>query len=46
MIDDSWRWNAVDVDCGQVSWGAGNEVVKVNPDGTLKTVSSLRCALH
>lgn len=46
VIDDSWKWNAVDVDCSQVTWGSGNEIVTVNSDGTLKTVSSLKCALH
>lgn len=44
VVDGSWEYGPTDVrDCSQVTWGTGNEVVKVNPDGTLTTVRALRC---
>ncbi len=44
VVDDSWVWGAVDVqDCRQVTWGAGNEVVSVNADGTLRSMGTLGC---
>lgn len=44
VVDDSWDFGPVDVaNCGVVSWGAGNEIVEVNTDGSLTSVGSLGC---
>ena len=44
IVDDSWEYGPTDVtSCGQVAWGAGNEIVRVNPDGSLTSVAPLRC---
>lgn len=46
IVDDAWHYGPVynRTACGQISWGAGNEVVTVKSDGTLATVRSLTCA--
>lgn len=44
IMDGSWTYRPVDVlDCSQVEWGTGNEVVALGPDGVLRGVSPLEC---
>lgn len=44
VISGSYQWGPVDVeDCRQLTWGAGNEVVALNSDGSLRKVSDLAC---
>ncbi|WP_447942450.1 DUF4082 domain-containing protein [Microbacterium aurum] len=44
VVDDAWEYGPVDVgNCSQVTWGSGNELVKINADGSLTSVASLRC---
>lgn len=45
IVEDSWDYGPVDVSsCGEVTWGTGNEVVRVGDDGALTSVRALACA--
>ncbi len=44
IVDDSWEYGPVDVtSCSRVTWGSGNELVRVNQNGSLTSVAPLRC---
>ncbi len=44
ILDGTWEYGPSDVrNCSQVDWGAGNEVVRMNADGSLTSVRSLKC---
>ena len=44
VVDGSWWAGPTYVtSCPRVTWGTGNEVVSINPDGSLKTVRALAC---
>ena len=43
IVDRSWVYGPTEVACNQVTWGAGNEIVTRQPDGTLTKVRDLPC---
>lgn len=44
VVDGSWDYGAVDVaDCSAVTWGPGNETVKLGEDGQVTPVDPLKC---
>ena len=44
IVDGAWEYGPSDVrDCSKVTWGSGNEVVRVNTDGSLTSVRPLAC---
>lgn len=43
IVDRSWIYGPTEVACNQVTWGAGNEIVTRQPDGTLTKVRDLPC---
>jgi hypothetical protein len=47
IVDGSWGFAPLDVSsCSQVTWGSGNEVVRVAANGALTSVKSLSCVSH
>lgn len=45
VVNNSWGYQPVQIgDCDDVAWGAGNEVVSVASDGSLRSVRALACS--